>query len=363
MTINEGKIIINKSRKTFWFLLFMFILFLGGAVFIYICFIYVLPPDNFPVAKVVTIEKGVGLKQVAADFEEKNLIRSAYMFEIIGWVLKKEKEIKAGEYFFEKPLNVWEMIEEITRNGVKEDLVPITIPEGYALRDIAAVFEESGMWETEDFLEITGLPAVDCRSELCISRQDEFIKPESLISEKPAYVSMEGYLFPDTYYVPVTISPEAMLKMMLENFEKKMSQGLRSVVAESGYTFFEILTMASIIEEEAGIKEDRELISGVLWKRLDAGMPLQVDAVFPYIIGKNSYQLTTEDLKIDSPYNTYLYKGLPLGPITNPGLESIKAALFPKESPFWFYLSDKEGNTYYSITYDEHLIKKEKHIK
>lgn len=299
--------------------------------------IYTLPPQDFPPGQVIKIEKGDTLKQVALDFKEKNLIRSPFLFETIAWFLKTDKKIKAGEYFFEDGLTAFELMDRITEDSYKKELIKITIPEGYNLRDIGFVFENLRMWQAEEVWEVTGLPAT----------KD----------------SMEGFLFPDTYFVPAGINPSSMVQVMRDNFEKKVAEALKEKIEESERSLFEIITMASLIEKEAATEEDRKLISGILWKRLDAGMPLQVDAVFPYIIGKYSLQLTTEDLKIDSPYNTYLYKGLPLGPIANPGLESIITTLKPEESPYWYYLSDKEGNVYYSTTYQQHLIKKEKYLR
>ena len=136
----------------------------------------------------------------------------------------------------------------------------------------------------------------------------------------------------------------------------------QDAIKKSGRTQDEILTMASILEKEASKIKDRQQIAGVLWHRIDVGMPLQVDAVFPYIIGKNTFELTREDLAVDSPYNTYKYKGLPPGPIGNPGLDSILAAATPIKSKYVFFLSDKQGNFHYAVTYAQHLVNKAKYL-
>ncbi len=353
----------SKIKKNLLILAGFFIfLFLSALGFLAVYF-YNSPPDDFPAHKVISIEKGSSLKRVSREFQEQHLVRSAFAFETIGWLLQKEREVKAGEYFFENQLDAISLMKEITGHGYKNQLIKITVIEGADLSDIGILFKETGLWDADEFFKVTGKPAVDCRSSVCVDSQARVIKSGSLVSLKPYYASMEGYLFPDTYYVPVDITPESMVAVMLENFENKMTPEFREAAKKSGYSFFEVLTMASLIEKEAAKEQDRNLISGVLWKRLKNNMLLQVDAVFPYVIGKNSFQLTKEDLKTDSPYNTYLRKGLPLGPIANPGLESIKAALFPTESPFWYYLSDKSGNLYYSASYEEHLIKKAKYLK
>lgn len=355
---------ISEFLKTRLFLIFTLLLLFFALIYAALFFVrhYVSAPERFPVNQVITIEPGTFLKKVARDFEEKELIRSAFVFETIAWIYQKDKDVKAGEYFFENKINAAELLKAVTANGHKNTLIKITIPEGYSLRDVGRLFEDMAMWPKESFWEITGIPAADCRTTVCVNRQEDFSKLDSLFSQKPSYVSMEGYLFPDTYYVPVDISPDAIVKVMLENFEKKMKPEIKTAVEKSGHSFFEIITMASLLEKEAATEQDRRLISGILWKRFENGMLLQVDAVFPYVIGKNSFQLTMDDLKVDSSYNTYVYKGLPLGPIANPGLESIKAALYPTKSPFWYYLSDKSSNVYYSITYEEHLLKKAKYL-
>lgn len=309
----------NKFRfkivAFFSILLFLFVSFL---LFFGIVLFYLLPPVSFPVNQIIPIEKGETLNEVAERFERENLVKSSFLFETVGWFLRTEKEVKAGEYFFEKPLSAVELMKKIAGKGPTE-FVKVTVPEGSTTKDIEEIFEKLGF---ENF----------------------YIENKNL----------EGYLFPDTYFVPIDVTSEQMVKIMSENFEKKTTSEMKNK---------DVIIMASLLEKEAATEEDRKIISGILWKRLEEGMPLQVDAVFPYIIGKYSLQLTTEDLKIDSPYNTYLYKGLPVGPIANPGLESIKAALEPEESLYWYYLSDKEGNVYYSTTYDQHLTKKKKYLK
>ena len=161
---------------------------------------------------------------------------------------------------------------------------------------------------------------------------------------------MEGYLFPDTYLFLPGAETEQIIGTMRDNFKKK-----------AGDIAQDIVIMASLIEKEVPASDDRRIVSGILWKRLEIGMPLQVDAVFPYITGKREVLL--DDLKINSPYNTYLYKGLPPGPIANPGLDAIEAARNPKETPYLYYISGKDGKTHFAKTYEEHLKNKEKYLR
>jgi UPF0755 protein len=350
-------------RKKFIALFAVAFLIISTGIVFYLVSVELSAPDTFPVNKVVSIERGKSLKQVSAQFKEQKIIRSEFIFETAGWLMKTEKNIKAGEYVFEKPLNVYRLMLRIAGDEFAKSSLKVTVPEGYTLRGMAALFENRGLWSAEDFYVYTGAPAVDCRKSVCADKKSEIAPSSFLLAEVPHYVSLEGFLFPDTYDVPSNYTPKEMIKIMLENFEKKMTPELQSDIKKSGKSLYSIVTMASLLEKEADNDEDKRIISGILWKRMEKGMPLQVDAVFPYIIGKGSADLTLDDLKIDSPYNTYLYKGLPLGPISNPGLESIKAALYPKTTPFLYYLSDKDGKTYYSISYDEHLVKKAKYLK
>ena len=168
-------------------------------------------------------------------------------------------------------------------------------------------------------------------------------------------------MFPDTYFFRPGESTEAILSVFDNTFHNKINKIQKEITA-SGHTLAELLTMASILEKEASKTKDRREIAGVLWQRIKTGMPLQVDAVFPYILGKNTFQLNLDDLKTDSPYNTYKYKGLPPGPINNPGIDSILAAATPIKSKYVYFLSDKSGNFHYAVTYAQHLANKKKYL-
>ncbi|PIP73278.1 MAG: hypothetical protein COW88_02715 [Candidatus Lloydbacteria bacterium CG22_combo_CG10-13_8_21_14_all_47_15] len=149
---------------------------------------------------------------------------------------------------------------------------------------------------------------------------------------------------------------------MKENFIEKIST-TAPAIKDFGESVHDVVVMASLLEKEARTMETREVIAGILWKRLKDGMPLQVDAVFPYINGKNTFQLSLEDLQVDHPYNTYTRKGLPPGPIANPGLDAIIAAINPEDTPYYFYLSDKEGMMHYARTFDGHLANKARYLR
>jgi UPF0755 protein len=172
----------------------------------------------------------------------------------------------------------------------------------------------------------------------------------------------EGYLFPDTYFFMPDIKTDGVVDILQKNFEDKIKTVEPAIVA-FGKSEKEVITMASILEEEARTIEDWRIISGILWKRIEIGMPLQVDSTLGYVTGKASSELTSADLKMDSPYNTYTNKGLPPTPIANPGIETITAAVTPTTTPYLYYLSDKNGVIHYAATFADHIKNREKYLK
>ena len=180
------------------------------------------------------------------------------------------------------------------------------------------------------------------------------------LKDKPEDTSLEGFLFPDTYEISGGINCDDFIITMLSNFERKITPELKNQMQKKEKSVFEIITMASMLEKEVRTLNDKKIASGILWKRIEVGMPLQLDATINYITGKSDPAVAIKDTKIDSPYNTYKYKGLPKGPISNPGMDSIIAAINPEDSPYWFYLSD--GRTIFSKTFEEHTVNKAKYL-
>ena len=209
--------------------------------------------------------------------------------------------------------------------------ITVTIPEGLAVKQIGEILENAKLFSQEDFTKIA---------------QKE-----------------EGYLFPDTYRFYKDAKPEDIVLRMKENFNKKVTPEILKEVENSKRTLREVIIMASILEEEVSAAEDRKIVAGILWKRLDGGMGLNVDAALTYILGRASHELTVDDLKYDSPYNTYRYRGFPPTPISNPGLDTISAATNPMPSKYFYYLTDKDGKTRYAVTLEEHALNKRKYLR
>ena len=290
------------------------------AVFIsVIWFLFFSAPKSFPAGKVIKIEEGVSTARIVAQLKSMGIVKTTWPLSFMLKVSRKEKDINSGYYVFDKPLSMFGVAIRIIKGDFNVKMTKVTVREGSTLKDIAEIFSQFENFNKDDFLT--------------------------------AAKNMEGYLFPDTYFFPQYADAGEIIKVMRNNFKNK-----------AGDVSSEVIIMASLIEKEVANKSDRRIVSGILWKRLNIGMPLQVDAVFPYIIGKKSSELTLEDLKIDSPYNTYLYKGLPPYPIGNPGIDAIEAALNPADSAYFYYLSDKAGNTHYAVSIDEHKTNKKKYL-
>jgi len=293
-------------------------------------FLFLGPPLSFPKGEIVTVEAGTSLRQISKVLKEKHIIRSRFLFEVAVISLGGEKGVLASSYLFEKPINGIHVAWRLVR--WQHNLAPIkaTLPEGLTVKEMADIFAGS----------LTGF------------NKEKFL---SLANPK------EGFLFPDTYLFFLDATPEVIVAQLASTFENKIKP-LQSQIKKSSHNLNEIVTMASIIEKESLKTDERQIVSGILWKRIRIGMPLQVDATFLYINGKGSADLTKDDLNIDSPYNTYRNKGLPPGPINNPGLDAIIAALYPKESPYLYYLHDAKGSVHFARTFEEHVANKRKYL-
>jgi len=293
--------------------------------------VFVRPPSDFPIESMITIEKGMTLSEISQVLEEKAIINSPLLFESLVIIGTGEGGIISGDYLLKEKEGVFAIAQRFTSGKYGLALSQVVLPEGSTVSEMGQILKSV-------FLEF------DVETFALLAQDDE------------------GYLFPDTYFFLPNVEAPQVYQELRKNFNKKI-KNLESKIERSGRTLHEIITMASLLEEEARTKETREIISGILWKRLEIGMALQVDAIFPYIIGKNTFEVTLEDLQVDSPYNTYKYRGLPPGPISNPGLSSIEAALNPASSPYLFYLSDYDGMMHYSPDFEGHKINKAKYLQ
>lgn len=317
----------KKLKRTFLYLFFIVATFFCTVLFK----MYVSSPTNFPAPYRLTIERGQTLFSISAELKNDNAIRSRRLFEIFMILLGNEKKVTDGEFYFEKPTSSLEIAIRISGRQFGIDKKRVTFPEGYTNKQMSERLGET--FESFDSVLF-----------LTLAKKSE------------------GYLFPDTYGFFPSVTPDFIISTLKNNYEKKVDP-LRQAIFDSGRTEREIIIMASIIEKEAKGESDRAKVSGILWKRLDQGIALQVDAPFLYILGKESKELTRSDLAINSPYNTYRFKGLPPTAIGNPGLDSIKAAIYPETSPYLYYLHDSDGQIYYASTYTQHKQNINKYLR
>lgn len=345
-------------RKRIWYAASAAVL--GLAFFTF--FLFFAPADSTPSPPVLfSVYKGQSSNDIARALRYQGLIRSETAFTVYIRITGIGKQLKAGEYELNSSMNVHVIAQKLVRGEISKEL--LTIPEGWNLRDIAARFAEKELSTQEELFAAAGIPGKDYAKDNAALLPTDFSAEYAFLAEKPKGVGLEGYLFPDTYHLPKGSTIEDIVKQILENFDRKFTADMRAQILEQEKTIFEIVTMASLIEKEVQTEEDKHVVSGILWKRIDAGMPLQVNATISYITGKKSIKVSIQETQIDSRYNTYKYKGLPLGPIANPGLESIQAALEPISSPYWYYLSTPAGKTIFSKTLEEHSQAKAKYLK
>lgn len=310
------------------------ILLIMVVIFIYIQQGIYQPISNTNDLNIFNIEKGSSVKKIAQDLKNEEIIRSSNLFLFYS-LLTNNRNMQAGEYLLSPQMNIPQIIEIIVGGKINEE--KITIIEGWDLNDIAIYLEEKGISSKDEFFSITGEP-----------RNKD---------------SLEGYIFPDTYNITSKDTAETIVQKALLNFEKKMATELKNEIEKQGKTIEEIIIMASVIEKEVRTLEDKKNISDVLWKRINANMPLQTCATVLYALGEKKSSVSTTDTQIDSPYNTYKYRGLPIGPISNPGMNSILAAIYPTKNNYWYYLSAPDGKTHFSTTLDEHNYKKNLYLR
>lgn len=310
------------------------------------------------------VAKGESVEQITKNLTVANLIKSEFYFKIYIWRSDNGANIQAGDYILNPRQSIKEIVEILVAGEAANQERTIKIIEGWNIRDIGQYFENQGMFQTEELMELVGYPKIDYRANKNMPLPKDYSNEFDFLNDKPKYYGLEGYLFPDTYRIFKDANLEEIVKKMLDNFDKKLTDQMRADIAEQGKTIYDIITMASVIEKEVRSEKDMKIVSGIFWDRIKNGQALESCATLAYILGENKSQYTIEDTKIDSSYNTYLILGLPPGPISNPGLKAIKAAIYPEYTKYNFFLNRPDtGETVFSATYEEHLKNKAKYLK
>ncbi len=346
-----------KNKKIFTSLLTVFVL---GVVFFFTLSV-VRPTWRIDESEMVfEIEKGKSVAEIGESLEKEGIISSRYSF--LGYLVLSGKtgNIQAGTYNLNSDMSVVDLVYEFKNGNVSTNKV--TIVEGWNLREIANILEAEGLIDRNDFFEVTGLSEPQAGLEgISQPEREEF---DFDILNDLENSSLEGYLFPDTYRF-TSESEREIVKTMVRNFESRLKRAnLFEEINESELTIHEVITMASLIEKEVPDPDEMKMVSDILWRRAEVGMPLQVDATVNYITGRRGIDVTIDETNVNSPFNTYQILGLPKGPIASPSISSLEAALNPKSNEYWYYLSDPEtGDTIFSRNHLEHVRAKNKYLR
>lgn len=368
--------ILPPKISNFWlisiliFLIFA-ILTLGGMTYIQYQLNYPLQAhQNYQDFRIFVVTPGETIKEIAYNLEKQELIRNDFWFLFYVWQLqKREKQpitIKAGKYRLSSRLSVVQIAQILIKGQQEPTEIQVLIPEGYNIFQIDKTLTAKGLIKEGELLEVDQTIKEKAQQGKCL---EGFPLEYCLLVKQGLRTGLEGYLFPDTYRLKEGDPAKKIVQKLLGNFFKKV---MPLFAQESFEKIPETIIKASLLEKEVKTFKEKQIVAGILDKRLEANMPLQVDATLLYAqileqgraddgIQKHN-PVNIAHTQIDSPYNTYLNKGLPPGPICNPGLSSIKAALNPIKTDYWYYLNTKEGKTIYSKTYQEHLRNKEKYL-
>jgi UPF0755 protein len=300
------------------------------------------------IAQTVEIMEGEGVKEIGQKLEDAQLVKSKYYFDYYIWKTGSRGKIKAGKYELKGTMTIPEIVQVLSLGEIVSNEVKVTFPEGTSAKGMAEILTQKG-FDGDAFLKTVNSTQADALNY-------DFIK------NKPEKSSLEGFLFPDTYIFFKDAKPEQIADRMLENFDEKMTPKMREDIQSQGKNIFDVVTMASILEKEVRTADDMKIASGIFWDRISVGMPLQSCATVAYVLGQEKKQYSITDTQTPSPYNTYINKGLPLGPIDNPGMNSIFAAIYPTKTDYNYFLSDPAtGKTIFSKTLEEHAANKAKY--
>lgn len=285
------------------------------------------PLADFPVNQEIIIEEGLTHAEITHLLKNQHVVRSSFFLSFILKHVHADSYIKAGVYVFDTPRTAHEVAQTLVNGELSTSMIRVTFPEGFSSRTLT-----------------------------------DFLPQHITATNTQTFEDLEGYLFPDTYFISYGTTLAQLVDMMRTNFNYRLAP-YESEIEASPLSLEEIITLASLVEREARDLESKRIVAGVLHNRLEVGMPLQVDAVFDYLLGKRSNELTEEDLALDSPYNTYLYPGLPPAPIANPGIEAIEAVLHPTSTDYFYYLTADDGTFHYAKTFAEHKQNKNLYLR
>lgn len=287
----------------------------------------------------IEIKKGASAQEIVDTLFIHNLIKSRFLFRLYINYTEAAQKLQAGYYYFSPDWDMFEIVDQLTKGS--NALFKITIPEGYTVQEIVDLLAEKSLNSKEEYQQVIAENKFDF----------DFLpeKNEDLIYR------LEGYLYPDTYRISLGYSAEKTITVLLNSFEDNVRDEIKESIVSNEYNLHQLITIASLIEKEAKYEEEMSLISSVIYNRLDQEMNLQIDATVQYLLKEKKARLLYTDLEVESLYNTYQQKGLPPGPICNPGQKAIEAAINPDQTDYLFYFALKNGKHIFTESYEQHL--------
>jgi len=310
------------------------------------------------IVELFEIKKNEGTKTIGLNLEKSNLIKNKYYFYYYLRAEKLAQKIQAGNYELSPNMSIEEIVRKMILGETKEAYTKLVIPEGFTNAKIIKRIEAIDPKLAQEFKEL-----INCRCQsdsdcACAAMKNKYY----FLREIPSGLDLEGYVFPDTYFIYPEDDAIKLATKFFDNFNDKINSEIIDSIKFQGKTLHEIVTMASVVEKEVRSDNDKKRVAGIFWNRVDDNYLLQSCATLAYILGEDKKQYSIEDTQIESPYNTYQNIGLPPGPVSNPGLKSIEASIFPEKSDYYYFLSDlKTGETIFSKTLEEHVDNKYKH--
>ncbi|MFJ7370043.1 endolytic transglycosylase MltG [Lysinibacillus sp. NPDC098008] len=359
--MQERKSEVKIVRKIVAITAIVFVLIIGiGGLLGYNYVKSALKPLDPDATKTIAVEVpiGSGLSSISTLLEKKGVIKDARVFKYYA-KFKNESQFQAGNYDLTQAMTFDELIESLKTGKVyRKPVFTMTIPEGLTLEQIGQIIEKKTPYTQQEFMDLV---TSDTFVQQMMANYPELVT-EAVLAENIRY-DLEGYLYPATYsYYEEKPSLEAIVEEMVAAMNNVV-KNYNDILAEKQMSVHQLLTFASLLEEEATAQTDRETIASVFYNRMNTDMPLQTDPTVLYALGDHKDRVLYEDLEVDNAYNTYKNKGLPPGPIAGAGKTSIEATLNPSETEYYYFLADKEGVNHFSKTYDEHLQKVEKYLR
>jgi UPF0755 protein len=297
---------------------------------------FLITPRTETFEKEFRVPKGSSAFQIAKDLENKGILGKRWPFLLAYRLFYSSRTLKAGEYIFSGPLSARDVLQILTEGKIR--LHPVTVPEGLTRREMAVLLQSELSLEQEELLKIMN-------------------ETESIEDWDSEAENLEGYLFPETYHFPGETTAREVVSAMVAQFRRVFDENWRTRADELGMTVRQVVILASLIEKETSLTEEKEIVSSVFHNRLRIGMKLDCDPTIIYVLkeeGTFKGNLRYRHLKMDSPYNTYIYGGLPPGPIANPGRDSLRAALYPTDEEYLYFVSKNDGSHHFSKTIREH---------